>query len=398
MTKWTSVLIGVWLLLSPAMADAAVVTRYFSTTAAGAGDGTTWADRAELDPAGVFSTVITGFAFNGTDSMLACVGPGTYTFTTGLASGAFANPPTVANPLIFHGCDGSGNLLTPDNPGWLSDVPVNWDTNLPVFATTTNIATINLATCSLRLVKFTATGATTNAVLTAAMTIDWVVVDHSGSNTAAMGVQSSVAKITNSAVSMSATSYRAAIIWSGNPILNVRAQGVTGTTGNRYGVEFSGSASAAPIVSSTIFGFGGGGIGSSSATTTHFYVVQRSVIANNGGTGAAGNGTASQTNVSVITGSMITGNGAFGIDAGAARMEAVNNRLRDNASGELTNFGNWPVTLNDTSAGDDADEYFNAAGFDFRIKNSAAIWGQGYGVSDAPAASSGFKWFSGGGH
>ena len=70
----------------------AIVTRYFSTASAGAGDGTTWANRAILFTGGAWSTVITGFAFNGSDSMVARIGPGTYTVTVGMASGLFANP------------------------------------------------------------------------------------------------------------------------------------------------------------------------------------------------------------------------------------------------------------------------------------------------------------------
>src|SRR5689334_12015839 len=101
----------------------AITTRYFSTTGAGAADGTTWADRAALFSAGNWSTVITGFNFAGTDSMVARVGPGNYTCSQSLASGLFANPPTIANPLILHACDSSGNLIDPPSPTWTADLP-----------------------------------------------------------------------------------------------------------------------------------------------------------------------------------------------------------------------------------------------------------------------------------
>src|SRR5688572_9346902 len=136
----------------------AVVVKYFSTTGAGAADGTTWTDRAALFSAGNWATQITGFAFNGTDSLKCLIGPGTYTCSQALASGLFANAPSVANPLILHACDGSGVQLAIPEPEWTSDQPVTWDTTLPVIATTTNISTINLATCLAVLLKFTASG------------------------------------------------------------------------------------------------------------------------------------------------------------------------------------------------------------------------------------------------
>src|SRR5687767_60995 len=136
----------------------AIVTRYFSTTGAGAADGTTWADRAELFSGGNWSTVITGFAFNASDALKCLIGPGTYTCSQALASGLFTNPPTLLNPLILHGCDGSGVQLEPEAPAWTAAQPVTWDTNLPVIATTTNIATLGLALTTARLLKFTGSG------------------------------------------------------------------------------------------------------------------------------------------------------------------------------------------------------------------------------------------------
>ena len=138
-----------------------IIVRYFSTSSAGAGDGTSWANRAALFTGGAWSTVITGFAFNGSDSMEARVGPGTYSITVALASGSFANPPTVTNPLIIHGADSSGNLLSPPDPDWTSNM-ADWDaSSLPILDTSSNINTLNLAACYPRLLKFTASNSTT---------------------------------------------------------------------------------------------------------------------------------------------------------------------------------------------------------------------------------------------
>src|SRR5690606_38306544 len=125
-------------------------------TAAGDETGSSWANRATLFSEGNWSTVITGFDFSGSDSLKCLIGPGTYTCSQALASGLFANAPTAANPLILHGCDGSGVALTPSNPGWVSAQPVDWDSGLPLIATSTNTTVSNLANSVLRLLKITA--------------------------------------------------------------------------------------------------------------------------------------------------------------------------------------------------------------------------------------------------
>lgn len=363
----------------------AVVTRYFSTSGAGAADGTSWSDRAELFSAGNWSTVITGFAFNASDSLKCLIGPGTYSCSQSLASGLFSNPPTANNPLVLHGCDGSGTILAPSNPDWTSDTPVDWDTPLPVIATTTNILTVNLAAGHCRLLKFTASGATTNSALSV-HALDWFVVLHSGSNTAAVGC--TAVRVSNGYIEMSGSSYRAGATWASNTFNNVRFNGVTGSSGNRHGIEFTGSTNASPVNRCTVYGFGGDGVGSSSSTATHFYVLLRSVIANNGGTGVKANATASQSAYHRVAGCIVTGNGVAGIDAQTnANVIASGNRLRDNTGSNLANFANYPTDMdNYTTDAADSDDYVDAASGDFRIKNTAAIWGGGYGVSDQAAS------------
>ena len=117
----------------------AVVTRYFSTTSAGAGDGTTWADRAALFSGGNWSSIITGFAFNVGNALEARVGPGNYTVTQNLVPGLFANPPTILNPIVIRACDSSGSNWIPPSPSWLSCTPT-WDTtNMPIITCGTTI-------------------------------------------------------------------------------------------------------------------------------------------------------------------------------------------------------------------------------------------------------------------
>lgn len=129
----------------------AVVTRFFSTTSAGAGDGTSWANRAALFSSGNWSSVITGFNFSGSDSLEARVGPGNYTSNQTLASGLFSNPPTVLNPLIVRACDSSGNNWSPPNLGWVSAQPT-WDqTGMPVITcgNTITVRSVDIANAVL---------------------------------------------------------------------------------------------------------------------------------------------------------------------------------------------------------------------------------------------------------
>lgn len=358
----------------------AIVTRFFGTAAAGAGDGSSWADRAELLPSGNWSTVITGFDFSGSDSLKCLIGPGTHTCGQTLASGLFANAPTVANPLFLYGCDGSGVLLTPPDPDWVSAQPAFDDSTLPVIATTTNIYTINLATVGLLLVKLTST-ARIAAIINASLGLNWCVVENAAANTATRALNTIPTR--NSVLKCTGSSY--STIAGGTPHVNSRFEGVPGSSGDRRGIDH-GTAADGVLVLCTVVNCGGVGLipGSNVSATISLF---QCVVANNGGTGILGNATASQTDWHEIGRCMITGNGGYGIDAqSAALIRAAGNRLRDNTSGNFNGFGNYPTdTNNETTDAADSDDYVDAAGGDFRIKNTSPLWGLGYGVADEPA-------------
>jgi hypothetical protein len=101
--------------------------------------------------------------------------------------------------------------------------------------------------------------------------------------------------------------------------------------------------------------------------------------------------TASATGTYIIEDCQITGNGGYGVNPqGAAPVMVGHCRLRDNSSGNLNSLLNYPTDLdNYTTDSDDATEYVDFAGGDLRIKNTAATWGQGFGVSDEEAAGGG---------
>lgn len=388
------------LLWTPWRLEAAEIKRYFSTTGAGAADGTTWADRAELDPAGAWSTVITGFAFNGTDSLRACIGPGTYTFSVSLATASFVNPPTSANPLLLTGCDGSGNALAIPDPDWVSAQAAFDDSTLPVLETTTNISTVNLANTFLLLLKFTASGRNGSVVLLPSG-VDWTVISNSTANTAALAFTSDVTRgtVTNSVFSCSGSSYSAVLsVNNGTAVSNVRIVGNAGSSGNRDGVIFVGTTTRTVFNRLTVINNGGRGFAYTGTNVAVTVELQNFVLANNAGDQVLFPNTAAQTNFSTITGGMITGGTAFGVNPGGANTSIIitQTRLRDNASGNFGTTGNYPINLNIyTTDSDDATEYVNTAGGDYRIKNTAAIWGLGFGAGDEPAVG-GFKNFLGG--
>ncbi len=165
----------------------AITTRYFDVTSGGGDDsGSSWANRAPLFSAGVWSTVISGHDFS-TSSLVCRIGPGNYTCGAALSTTTITTDPTVALPIILHGCDSSGNLLAPPDQDWVSAAPAWNDSALPVIATTTNVSTIALSPCQCYLLKFTSSGRV-GATVTSAFSLEWCVVENSTANASAVAV------------------------------------------------------------------------------------------------------------------------------------------------------------------------------------------------------------------
>jgi hypothetical protein len=364
----------------------AIITRYFSTTAAGAEDGTTWADRAALFTTGNWSSVLTGFAFNASDSLEIRIEGGlTYTCGQGLAAGLFANPPSAANPLFMRGCDSSGNLLDPPDSGWLSSEGLFSTATLPVIATTGNIATVSLTNTTLRCLAFTASGRQGNVI--GGANCEWVSVVNSTANTSSSGISASSLYISNSQVLMSGASFSDGVVCVDGRLLNVRIDGTAGvTSGNRIGVTTASSGYQAAFI--TVVGCVGGGMFAATGATTRFSNFYRCTLVGNGAYGIQCNGTASQTVNHNVVGCYFANNTTVNLDASGARVNALGNRLRDSTA-NFANFGNYPTDSNYTTDSDDATEFVNAGSGDYRIKNTAAVWGLGYGAGDEPAAGGG---------
>lgn len=377
-----------------------LVVRYFSTSSAGAADGTTWADRAALFSAGNWSSVITGFSFAGSDSLRCRIGPGTYTCSQALASGLFANPPSTSagNLLFLEAAEDGGTLWSPPTPAWSAARPMWSVTGMPVIDTSTNIATVNLAGCALRGIHFNASGRTSGGVVDGYGSMSWCQITNSAGNTSAVGVNTTnAAAMTNCVVRMTGSAFRAAVRFTSSQLANnVRLEGnASASSGNRRGLELNPGEASTGCFRVLANGFVGGGIVSTSTNAGNSIKVVRSVLANNGGSGIVGNSTASQTRVGEIVRSMITGNGAYGVDASSSRLLVKLCRLRDNTSGNFNGLGQFPTDWgNETASGSDAAEYVDASNADitqrdFRIKSTSSYWGLDFGIEDQAASTAG---------
>jgi len=365
----------------------AIVTRYFSTTGAGAANGTTWADRAALFSSGNWSTVITGFAFNASDSLEARIQGGlTYTCSQSLASGLFANPPSVSNLLVLHGCNSSGDLLLPPDGAWVSSQPAFSTATLPVIATTTNIITFNLANLYARLIGLTASGAGV-ASITASGNFDWINIICTSNSASATGFLTPT-MLLNSCVLFSGTGFEAGIVSPSGLVNNVRIDGTAATSsGTRRGANTTSSGHVFSRITSIGCAGGGAFMATGSATRSGHY--SRSLMINCGAFGFQGSPTASQTVFHTVANSVIV-NCVTGIDGNTnARFILAGNRLRDNSSANYATTGNSLTSVDDTSSGTNANEFVDAASGDYRIKLGSAIWGKGIGPGDQPASSGG---------
>jgi hypothetical protein len=373
----------------------ALTARYFSTADAGAGDATSWADRAILFTGGAWAPEITGFDFS-TNGMIAYVGPGTNTVTAALATGSFANPPTMANPLIFVGCDGSGVLLAVPDPDWDSAQAPFDDSTLPVIATTTNIATSSLPNTHYYLIKFTASGRNgTMMSVGSGCTFDWCSFAQNTSHSSASAIEtgSVLTLVSNTQIAMTGTAYAVGLglFTNGSTVYNTRVTGTTGGTGDKHGFRLSGTAFGSFHRCTSVTNGGSGFACTSAVAGSHMRFVRCSSIGN-GAAGFLAHSTGSQTASWEARGCLATGNGTYGVNGNSdvARWMVSESRFRDNTSGNITGIGNYPTTLNNyTTDSDDATEFVNSAGGDYRIANDAATWGMGFGAGDEPAAGGG---------
>lgn len=366
----------------------AVQRLYFSTTGAGAADGSSWANRAPLFSGGNWSSLITGFTFSGADALSCYIGPGTYTCSQALTSAIAA--PTGANPLYLSACDSSGSLWVPPEPAWVS-ADSTWDTtNQPVIETTTNVQTISLSNAVVTGLVFNSSERIGSVI--GSGEYYWFVVNQSKSNSGARGIDGSGNSIyRNGVVNMLGTIFDYVFNASTTVrIENVRANSNTGaTSGNRNGFNFD---SGATYVTSllTAVGFQGSGFRQSNTSAGARLVIGNSA-AINCVTGFSIASTA--TTYCWWINCLITGSTTGISNTGTVPLRTLLCRFRDNTT-DISSAGNCLTDSNYTTDSDDASEFVDTASGDYRIKNTADAWGYGFGAGDQPAAGGGSNGFS----
>jgi hypothetical protein len=360
----------------------AIVERWFSTTSAGAGDGTSWANRAALFSSGNWSSIITGFNFS-VDSLIAYVGPGTYSNAQSMTSAIFTNAPTTSSVgrLSFVGCNNSGVRLQPHDPDWIcSSGPLNV-TDYPVIETSITIFGSSVCVYVEYLVLLRNSG---NQIVTSSTGgfYRWCKVIHTANGSLVGCVSSNSAFYTNCELECSGTNFSTiAVATFAN---NVRIVGnPNATSGNRYG--FVGSSVFGPIFvsgcqcgirqTSSATSGSNNSLFVSGVTLTNCNIGIELPTATSGGSAC----------LSVFN-SMIA-NCTTGVTQPFGRYELANTRLRNTTNVSPENS----LLLNEIfdASGSDADEFVDAANGDYRIKNTSIYWGRGIGAGDQPAAGGG---------
>lgn len=366
----------------------AIVTRYFSTAAAGDGDGTSWANRAALlDGSSYYSTLITGFDFT-SNSLICRIGPGTYTPLQNFTSALFSvNTPTAVSTLIFHGCDSSGNLLTPVKPSWQSAEPAWSATGIPVISFGSSYYG-NLAYTIFNHLNIT--GSRAGYIYASLYSALWCQFSTTSSSTSGYICSTLSNGIINCVFSSEGASAFMCLVQNDGLLYNCRfiGPGSSSGSGNRDGIY---STVGYEQYRCTFIGLGGNGINIAAANATRLTKISGCTIANCGGAGINLTNSASPvTAYSGISNCMITGC-AYGVNANSQMSALVKDcRLRDNTSGNLANMGNWPTDLNNyVTDSDDATEYVDTATGDYRIDKAATnVWNKGYGAGDEVITSS----------
>lgn len=364
----------------------AYLTRYFSTSAAGAGDGTSWANRAALvDGSGLWSSVIEANDFQGGNPMTAFVGPGTYAINESMTGAFFDNTsPNVRNPLTFAACDSSGNPLTPPDPDWTSPEPAWDDSSLPVFNTGSTALRFSSTGLNFRLIKFTITA---NATWSTTSTIhyEWCSFAISGSGGSSQ-VLADGGYFHNCLVTFTSSQFLNAFTVNAlNAVINCRISQSGASSGSRIAFGRTTGGVSGKIALCTIIGFTGGGIVLSTTNTSQTLNLYRNTIVNCGSHGVQLSSTASVSR-STMERNYVANNGGYGIDIQGNYAWVTNNRMRDNTSGNFNSSSNYGDYGSYTTDASDADEFVDAGAGDYRIKYGCAIHGRNYGAGEALAA------------
>lgn len=360
----------------------AVVRRYFSTTGAGAADGTSWANRAALFSAGAWSTIITGFNFT-SDSLEAYVGPGSYSISAVLSTWS-STAPSQKFPCFLIACDSSGNKWTAPNPDWVAAMP-DWDTTgMPVLTGTTN-SVINHAGVALE--GLVIASAVNGTVINGLHSIRWCVVSNTGNNAggAALGgspisMECVIAKCTGTAYDKVCGSAPAGVA------VNVRVVGnLSATSGNRHGWQTSNNATYS-FLNLVVINNKGYAVAQTTANTGVSVRSTNLLVWNSSSSGTSdgiyNNGTS--TNVGHLRKAIVCNVAGYGLNvANTNKLFYHDCFFRDCASGNINDTSSMPLN-SETVTETDSQLFVDHTNLDLRIKNTSAYWGRGIGAGDEP--------------
>lgn len=370
----------------------AVVTRYFSLVANPGGDGSgdSWTNRAAFLSSGAYSSIIYGFDFSGSDSLVCLVeGANTYSVTASLLVASFTvAAPTSSNPITFHACDSSGNIIEPPDVDWNCAQPAWDDSSLPTIETST-VRTSRVSFAKWRMFKFATTGST--AGIMDAGAADWCQFESSASNAATVVLSGT--HVSNSVVSCTASSYSAVLDVTTASAFNVRVVGAAGSSGNRVGVLDSGN-SRNEYSLCIVIGVGGHGFSITSSSTGTIFSFDRLSAIKCGGDGIRLQSAASQTIRKRVNRCLCKNNGGYGINTQGSPVSLVNCRAGNNTSGSVGNLGNYSSWSLNTDSITDGDEFVspdasNPENGDWRIKKTSPSAGNQYGAGEEDASGGG---------
>lgn len=356
----------------------ALTERYVTTTGAGAHDGTNEANAFSwTEMITDINTPRAGYRYN--------VKQGTYSLG---ASSTITGDGSTTTPNVIRGYKTTiGDATLGRTTGGTLD-----QSNMPTiaFASTFRFIANTGTQLIVESLKITSTVANGTILVGLDSVVLNCVIENTSTSAAAIGINTSTA--TASAI--------------GNDV--TLANGVSGSIGilttgvcvynrikNAGGTGISAEATAKPCAHNTIFE-SGIGIATTSATVTHCLL--NNTIVNCSGDGI--NILTSTTGIQTIIGNHITGSGGYGINFNTSTCPKllINNRFRDNTSGNINGDGDWGLgtnQLNITSDDTDALDFTDQSTDDYSLKSSAAGARRGLsyltniGAEGTPASSGG---------
>jgi hypothetical protein len=359
----------------------AVVTRYFDVTGAGAANGTSYANRAPLFNAGTISTIITGFNFSGSDSLFCIIEAGSYTQSATTNNTSFANPPTMANPLIMNAGTG-GNLWEPPH-GWSSATPFPSTAGQP-HITIANDSNWNVT--GSHLFGICVEGSIAGTVC-ACSSFQWGTVTNNRTNSSLSAcISGSVPfAVANSQLRCVGDGWNVILSLTtiGASAFNVRVVGNSAASiaSNRRGIAVGGNSGFTVSQCTVIDCVNEGMIHTNAGTSSRAFVFNN--LFYNCGTGIAVTAPTSATNILNATYNQFVNCGT-GINSLATQIIRLN-RFKGNTT-VTNNQDNFPVTdSNWIDSIADNLVFKDQPNGDYRIKYGSTYWGKGIGAGDEPA-------------